>query len=571
MILALSGFPLILVSIIALIFIIGLIVVLHELGHFLVARKSKIKCYEFSIGMGPAIYKKQGKETLFCLRAIPIGGYVSMAGEIQIESLIKKDDKIGYDLDGNNISKISLNENVYTPYNGKVVDYDFKGENDNPLYLNLISEDGTFSSYNLMPNTKVYLSKNSSVEIVPYKDTFDSKSLLKRFLTLFAGPFMNFVLAILLYFIYFCCIGVPNLDSNVIGSVNYGYSAYNVLKPGDTILAIEGKEVSSWEEFQVELDEYNASYPTDVNLTILRDDEELEVNLPYSIVINSIGLSNLETNDYTYPEGLEYGAIVGNVALRYKNDNDDLLYPLSSGDVITKMLVKPYLDSDIILDGTLYEINSFSDIVNVLKDVDVADIYFEYYSLEKAKVDENPYVSIEESSPLVSWSNETLDNQRIEKIAIYMGVSPVYHFSLGGVLKETFTSFWSDFTLIFRTLKLLIAPSGIRQVGVSDLSSVVGIFGMIEDIIVGGFLPLIAFTAMLSINIGIVNLLPIPALDGGRIVFLGYELITRRKPNKKFELILNNVFFILLMILFIYVTFNDVMRLTFILGGGKFL
>ena len=198
-------------------------------------------------------------------------------------------------------------------------------------------------------------------------------------------------------------------------------------------------------------------------------------------------------------------------------------------------------------------------------------IYFEYYSLEKAKVDENPYVTIEESSPLVSWSNETLDNQRVEKIAIYMGVSPVYHFSLGGVLKETFTSFWSDFTLIFRTLKLLIAPSGIRQVGVSDLSSVVGIFGMIEDIIVGGFLPLIAFTAMLSINIGIVNLLPIPALDGGRIVFLGYELITRRKPNKKFELILNNVFFILLMILFIYVTFNDVMRLTFILGGGKFL
>ena len=537
MILALSGFPLILVSIIALIFIIGLIVVLHELGHFLVARKSKIKCYEFSIGMGPAIYKKQGKETLFCLRAIPIGGYVSMAGEIQIESLIKKDDKIGYDLDGNNISKISLNENVYTPYYGKVVDYDFKGENDNPLYLNLIGEDGAFSSYNLMPNTKIYLSKSSSVEVVPYKDTFDSKSLLKRFLTLFAGPFMNFVLAILLYFIYF----------------------------------IEGKEVSSWEEFQVKLDEYNASYPTNVNLTILRDNEELEVDLPYSIVINSIGLSNLETNDYTYPEGLDHGAIVGNVALRYKDENKDLLYPLSSGDVITKMLVKPYLDSNIILDGTLYEINSFSDIVNVLKDVDVADIYFEYYSLAKAKVDENPYVSIEESSPLVSWSNETLDNQRVEKIAIYMGVSPVYHFSLGGILKETFTSFWSDFTLIFRTLKLLIAPSGIRQVGVSDLSSVVGIFGMIEDIIVGGILPLIAFTAMLSINIGIVNLLPIPALDGGRIVFLGYELITRRKPNKKFELILNNVFFILLMILFIYVTFNDVMRLTFILGGGKFL
>ena len=94
---------------------------------------------------------------------------------------------------------------------------------------------------------------------------------------------------------------------------------------------------------------------------------------------------------------------------------------------------------------------------------------------------------------------------------------------------------------------------------------------MVLQLVQTGILPILAFTAMLSVNIGIMNLLPIPALDGGRIVFLGYELITRRKPNKKFELVLNNVFFILLMILFIYVTFNDVMRLTFILGGGKFL
>lgn len=66
---------------------------------------------------------------------------------------------------------------------------------------------------------------------------------------------------------------------------------------------------------------------------------------------------------------------------------------------------------------------------------------------------------------------------------------------------------------------------------------------------------------MLSVNIGVMNLLPIPALDGGRIMFLGYELVTRKKPSKKVENIINNVFFILLMILFVFVTYNDIVRL----------
>ena len=121
--------------------------------------------------------------------------------------------------------------------------------------------------------------------------------------------------------------------------------------------------------------------------------------------------------------------------------------------------------------------------------------------------------------------------------------------------------FWDDFTLIFRTLKLLIAPSDVRQVGVSDLSSFVGIFSMVEQYLSAGLLPLLAFAALLSVNIGVMNLLPIPALDGGRLIFLLVEAITRKKPSKKVEATINNIFFILLMLLFVFVTFNDVLRL----------
>lgn len=71
----------VLIGIVAFLFMLSVIVILHELGHFLVARHFNVYCHEFSIGMGPLLYQKQGKETAFSIRAIPFGGYVMMAGE----------------------------------------------------------------------------------------------------------------------------------------------------------------------------------------------------------------------------------------------------------------------------------------------------------------------------------------------------------------------------------------------------------------------------------------------------------------------------------------------------------
>lgn len=71
----------IVIGLIAFLFMLSVIVIIHELGHFLVARHFGVYCHEFSIGMGPALYQHQGKETLFSIRAIPFGGYVMMAGE----------------------------------------------------------------------------------------------------------------------------------------------------------------------------------------------------------------------------------------------------------------------------------------------------------------------------------------------------------------------------------------------------------------------------------------------------------------------------------------------------------
>lgn len=566
MFLVLSGFWLVILSLIALIFIIGLIVVVHEFGHFIMARRAGITCYEFSIGMGPILYKRQFKETLFCLRAIPIGGYVSMASVELSANLTKPGDRVGLVLEDGKVTRINVDPNVYADVKGAISELNIYNDDGNGMYVTILDDDSEEVTYEIMPKATYYVSKNQSITITPYNECFDSKSLWRRFLALIAGSVMNFLLAIVLYFIYSCAVGVPNYSSNVIGEVGYGYKAYEVLEAGDKIVAINGKEVSSWEEFQIEIDAYNTAYVAYVPITIERNGERIEENLEYSIIINSLGLSNLQNDGFSYPEGLTSGAIVGNVSLRYLDENDKGEYPLSPGDVITAIKIDRYEDKNHITPGEVLPITSWQDVINALKDVDVANVYFTYYSLSKAEKDAaNPYVDVSECKALQTWGNETLNNQRINKIDLKIGISPEYHFEFGGVVVQTFKEFWDDFTLIFRTLQLLIAPSGIRQVGVSDLSSVVGIFDMIMTVIVGGILPLLAFTAMLSINIGIINLLPIPALDGGRIIFLGYELVTHKKPNPKFEAILNNIFFILLLILFVYVTINDIGRLGFIL------
>ncbi len=76
-----------------------------------------------------------------------------------------------------------------------------------------------------------------------------------------------------------------------------------------------------------------------------------------------------------------------------------------------------------------------------------------------------------------------------------------------------------------------------------------------------GLITLLSFVGLLSVNLGILNLLPIPALDGGRIVFIGYEAITKKKPNQKVENWLHTIVFFLLIALMIYVTYNDILRL----------
>jgi len=96
---------------------------------------------------------------------------------------------------------------------------------------------------------------------------------------------------------------------------------------------------------------------------------------------------------------------------------------------------------------------------------------------------------------------------------------------------------------------------------INNLSGPVGIYTVVGETREAGISSIIFLTAYLSINLGIMNILPIPALDGGHVLFLLIELITRKKVNAKVEAITTTIFFALLLLLMIYVTIHDVITL----------
>ena len=125
--------------------------------------------------------------------------------------------------------------------------------------------------------------------------------------------------------------------------------------------------------------------------------------------------------------------------------------------------------------------------------------------------------------------------------------------SLSYAFKRTISLFGS----MFDTLKYLFTG----KVGVNQLSGPVGIYSIIDSQAKEGLEAVLYLVAYLSINIGVINLLPFPAFDGGRILFLIIEKIFRRPVSKKVENIIHSIGFMLIIALLIYVTFNDILRL----------
>ena len=155
-------------------------------------------------------------------------------------------------------------------------------------------------------------------------------------------------------------------------------------------------------------------------------------------------------------------------------------------------------------------------------------------------------------------AEENLKDGEYEVVKLIgIGASATVHKGFGNALKYAFTKFIS----IVSTMLLILGSLFTGKLGLNALSGPVGMYSVIGQVAAFGLANIIYLMAYLSINLGVINILPFPAFDGGRVLFVLIEAVTGKKVDAKVEAVFHNIGFILLMILMLYITFQDILRL----------
>jgi len=508
-----------------LVFLISLsvVIMIHELGHFVMARRAGILCHEFAIGMGPTVWSKRKGETLYSIKLIPIGGYVMMSGEEIEDEVVKVGSQVRLVFEQGKVTKIILDhtDEKYERYEKITVEkVDLKGQNMAPLYIN---------DYEVVRNA-FYVMKNREYQVAPVERGFNGKTLWQRFKAIFFGPAMNFALALVVYLIVNLAVGFPNMGSTILGTVGDEFPAGGKLQVGDEIIAIEGVEVDSWEELSLELEKDFANRELDI--TFIRDGEEMQTTITPMLYFYSFGFhSAIDAGD---------SLIIGSVTEETKAGSAGF----EAGDQILSV------DGNLVASWTEFiaEIERIGDLP-----------YLEGRVIEFVVSRDGNEVTLSVDEP---FSEAFLETQNIGIVESRIGISPEYNFNFGQAIISSFKDVGRSAMIIFTTIGLLFDNSGAGAgVGVDNLAGPLGIYEITSQALSGGWITLFSWIGLLSVNLGVINLLPIPALDGGRLVFLGYEAITKRKLNRKVENTLNYVMFLALMGLFVFITYNDLLRL----------
>ena len=540
------------IGLIAFILVLSIIVIIHEMGHFLMARRAKILCYEFSIGMGPLIWKKKKGETVYAIRCIPIGGFVSMAGEEIEQDFLKDIKQVKLELDENQrITRIICDVNDEKFKDLITYDlgtYDLSGTKEglpDELYLCTKDENGDETKYIVNRDAVLYFDKKQEMQIAPLNRNFVSKTVGQRFLAVFAGPFMNFVLALFIYFILGVVQGYPNYNSTKINEVTNTAPIYGELKEGDKILEINNQKVSVWDDISKVLAEYALGSDDFDGKIIVKYETKDGTTKETELIYPAISIFSIELSLDTALCVKENKVIVGEYS---SNNSKTKSYKagLRKGDIITSIKFK---------DGNNEQtINTFKDILKYFNEDflnEATDVIIEYEREGK-----------KDTATIETYSKKLLSSQGITPTKVQLGISPKYEFNFGKLMYMPWAETGSSCLGIFKTLGLLFTDS---SVNIDDFSGPVGIFSLVKSSIEGknvgqAILTLLSLMAFLSVNIGFVNLLPLPALDGGRLAFIIFEGITRKKPSAKVENIIHTIGFLLLMALFVVISFSDILR-----------
>lgn len=238
-------------TIITFILVFGVLVFIHELGHFLFAKRAGVFVREFAIGFGPKLFQKKHGETTYTIRLLPLGGYVMMAGDDE-EDLFTESQLVYLQVNAEEkVKNIYLSEDTanLVPFQLEAVDLDERREvsgywpND-PVKQFLPTAEEVF----------VITEDHRKLQMVPKSRQYPAANRWHRFLINVAGPLFNFLLAIVVFSgIAFSAPGIPT-SSPIIGEVlTDSPAAAAGLHSGDEVQEVAGQEVSTWNEMVMAL------------------------------------------------------------------------------------------------------------------------------------------------------------------------------------------------------------------------------------------------------------------------------------------------------------------------------
>ena len=424
------------VTIIAFVIVFGVLVFVHEFGHFYAAKKSGILVREFSIGMGPKLFAYHKNRTTYTWRLLPLGGYVRMAGLEDDEESLKKGSPVTLLLDKQDqVTKINTSQKKMLKGGLPLVvtDWDLQKEMWIEGYEN--GDESQVKRFNVKRDAMITEEDGTEIQVAPLDVQYQSVSVPKRIFTNFAGPFNNFVLAIIAFGLVAMLQGgvqIPT-NSNVIGTVQKNSVAAKAgLKAGDRIVAIDGHQVSNWQDLVSDLGNRGGKKTT---LKVKQAQQTKEIQLTPKTVKQN-------------------GQKTGQIGIT-----------------------------------------------------------------EKIKTDH----------------------------------------SIGAILAFGFTQTWNIIMLVFSAIGHMIT----HGFSLNDLGGPVAMYSMTAQAAHHGAITVINLMGLLSVNLGIMNLLPIPALDGGKILLNIIEGIRKKPMDPNKEVVITMIGFAFLMILMVLVTWNDIRRYFF--------
>ncbi|MCI0493618.1 RIP metalloprotease RseP [candidate division KSB1 bacterium] len=422
-------------AILRLIIGLGILVFIHELGHFILAKLVGIRVERFSLGFPPRMFGKKIGDTDYCVSWVPLGGYVKMSGMID-ESMDK--DSI-------------------------------KGE--------------------------------------PWE--FMSKPIYQRFLVILAGPLMNILLAIFIFGTIAYFMGLKEPLGVMVGEIkSQNVSIVTQLQPGDLVLEINNQPIKTLSDFENQVKLPDAA----IEFTVERSGQNVTTRFPAAYV-DSIEIS--------------LPPVIGS----FQEDLPAKNSGLQIGDRIVAINGIP--------------VKTWSELTSIIHDSPGQPLRINWVRN-----------GILDSTKIVA-AKKDIQGKEIGLIGIGYAVLEK-ELNFFQAMGHGFNYSWYITRLIGKSIKMIV--SGEQKIKEAFAGPIM-IAKLAKDSAREGESNFIAFIAFLSLNLGLLNLLPIPVLDGGHIVFLAIEAIIRRPISTKVKLVVQQIGMVLIIALMLFIIYNDIRRL----------